>query len=179
MRAFVLLVLVACKSSSPPEAIVVDTPSASAAPSAGPLVVEEPHDAGGLRLGDLAATNHVEGIDAPVKIAGPRGDAAISASTSKPPISDADRVIAGLRPRFRMCYQKGLSADPSIEGTVSIDAKVDAKGEVIAATATPAPSTSGIKPVSDCMAATVKRAQFAAPTAESKLTFKVTLSLQK
>lgn len=94
-------------------------------------------------------------------VAGPKGDAQIGGSTASVPISDADRVIAGLRPRFRQCYQTGLNSDPSMSGKVVISAKVGPNGEV--STASVAENT-GLSPaVASCIANVVRRAQFSPP----------------
>jgi hypothetical protein len=77
------------------------------------------------------------------------------------PIADADRVVAGLRPQFRLCYQTGLAVDRKMEGKVVLTAKVSAEGDV--AYVTPG-EPSGLSPsVVSCMAGVLKRAQFAAP----------------
>lgn len=95
------------------------------------------------------------------KVEGPKGDAQVGGSSATVPISDADRVIAGLRPRFRQCYQTGLNSDPSMAGKVVITAKVGPNGEVSSADVT---SNSGLSPgVASCIAGVVKRAQFNAP----------------
>jgi hypothetical protein len=95
------------------------------------------------------------------KVEGPKGDAQISGSSATVPVSDADRVIAGLRPRFRACYQTGLNSDPSMSGKVVITAKVAPNGEVSDASVS---SNSGLSAaVASCIANHVKRAQFSAP----------------
>ncbi len=95
------------------------------------------------------------------KVEGPKGDAQISGSTATVPISDADRVIAGLRPRFRQCYQTGLNSDPSMSGKVVITAKVGPNGEVDSANVS---SNTGLsQTVASCIAGVVKRATFNAP----------------
>lgn len=95
------------------------------------------------------------------KVEGPKGDAQISGSSATVPISDADRVIAGLRPRFRQCYQTGLNSDPSMSGKVVITAKVGPNGEVSDANVS---SNTGLSQgVASCIANVVKRAQFNPP----------------
>ncbi len=77
-------------------------------------------------------------------------------------VSDADRVIAGLRGRFRQCYQTGLNQDPSMAGKVVITARVGPNGEVQSANVS---SNSGLSPgVASCIAGVVQRAQFSPPT---------------
>lgn len=95
------------------------------------------------------------------KVEGPKGDAQLGGSTATVPISDADRVIAGLRPRFRQCYQTGLNSDPSMSGKVVITAKVGPNGEVSDANVS---SNTGLSQgVASCIANVVKRAQFNPP----------------
>ena len=73
----------------------------------------------------------------------------------------ADGVVAGLRNRFRTCYQTGLLEDSTMSGKVLISAKVGPNGEVSSATIA---SISGLSPsVGQCIANVVKRATFSAP----------------
>jgi len=95
------------------------------------------------------------------KVEGPKGDAQLGGSTATVPISDADRVIAGLRPRFRQCYQTGLNSDPSMSGKVVITAKVGPNGEV--SDANVSQNTGLSQSVASCIANVVKRAQFNPP----------------
>lgn len=96
------------------------------------------------------------------KVEGPKAaDPQFGGSTATVPISDADRVIAGLRPRFKACYQTGLNQDPSMSGKVVISAKVGPNGEVSSADVS---SNSGLSPgVASCIAGVVKRANFSPP----------------
>lgn len=101
------------------------------------------------------------GAGTETKVAGPTGVAQVGGSTATVPISDADRVIAGLRGRFRNCYQQGLNSDPSMSGKVVISARVGPNGEVQSADVA---SNSGLSPtVASCIAGVVKRATFSAP----------------
>ena len=98
---------------------------------------------------------------------GPQGNAPAGPSLSvdvRPPIfdsqpvSDADRVVAKLRPRFRKCYQDGLNDDPGMSGKTTLAAKVQPNGEVgnvdIA-------EVQGLSPkVTACMAKVLKGATF-------------------
>jgi hypothetical protein len=95
------------------------------------------------------------------KVEGPKGDAAIGGSTATVPISDADRVVAGLRARFRQCYQTGLNSDPSMAGKVVITARVGPNGEVSSADISQ--NTGLSSGVASCIANVVKRAQFSPP----------------
>jgi hypothetical protein len=102
-----------------------------------------------------------QGAGAERKVEGPKADAQVGGSTASVPVSDADRVIAGLRARFRNCYQQGLNTDPSMSGKVLISAKVAPNGEVQSADVA---QNTGLSPtVAQCIAKVVKRAQFSAP----------------
>jgi hypothetical protein len=112
------------------------------------------------------------------KVAGPKGDAQIGGHSATVPVSDADRVIAGLRGRFRQCYQTGLNSDPTMAGKVVISAKVGPNGEVASSTVA---SNSGLSPtVANCIAGVVRRATFSAPGGSgSTLNIPVTFVQQK
>jgi hypothetical protein len=45
-------------------------------------------------------------------------------------ISDAEAVVASLRPRFKACYQRGLAVDPSLQGCVVLRTFVAPSGTV-------------------------------------------------
>jgi len=94
-------------------------------------------------------------------VAGPKGDAQTGAVSASVPVSDADRVIAGLRPKFKNCYQKGLAGDPNMSGKVIVAAKIAPTGEVDKADIA---SNTGLSPeVASCIARAVRNANFAAP----------------
>jgi hypothetical protein len=112
---------------------------------------------GGGTKGDGTGT----GAGTETKVAGPTGVAQVGGSTATVPISDADRVVAGLRGRFRSCYQTGLNSDPGMSGKVIISAKVGPNGEVTSADVA---QNTGLSPgVASCIAGVVKRATFSAP----------------
>jgi hypothetical protein len=112
------------------------------------------------------------------KVEGPKGDAQLGGTSATVPISDADRVIAGLRGRFRQCYQTGLNSDPTMSGKVVITAHVGPNGEVDSSNVS---SNSGLSPaVASCIAGVVRRATFAAPGGGgSTLNIPVTFVQQK
>ena len=112
---------------------------------------------GGGTKGDGTGT----GAGTETKVAGPTGVAQVGGSTATVPISDADRVVAGLRGRFRSCYQTGLNSDPNMSGKVIISARVGPNGEVTGADVA---QNTGLSPgVASCIAGVVKRATFSAP----------------
>lgn len=105
------------------------------------------------------------------------GDATLGGTTASVPIANADRVVAGLRPRLRACYNKGLEAAPDAAGKVSFAAEVGANGEVNAVKVTadksmPAAATA-------CMKRVIQNAQFDAPGKPSTLTIPVTFAKRK
>jgi len=121
--------------------------------------------ASGRGLASIANTSGgtiggVAGPEAPIK--GPaRGDAQISPPIASVPVADAESVVSGLRAKFRICYNRGLAADPSMAGTVTVVTKVAPNGEVGSAEAS---SVSGLSPaVVSCIQSAVRNAQFHAP----------------
>jgi hypothetical protein len=112
------------------------------------------------------------------KVEGPKGDAQLGGTSATVPVSDADRVIAGLRGRFRQCYQTGLNSDPTMAGKVVISAHVGPNGEVDSANVA---SNNGLSPtVAGCIAGVVRRATFSAPGGGgSTLSIPVTFVQQK
>jgi TonB family protein len=94
-------------------------------------------------------------------VGGPKGDAFASGHSATVPVNNADRVIAGLRGRFRSCYQQGLNTDPNMEGKVVISAKIGPNGEVENASVA---SNQGLSSsVASCIQRAVRNAQFDAP----------------
>jgi hypothetical protein len=80
------------------------------------------------------------------------------------PISDADHVIASLRPRFRACYQDGLQSDPSMTGCVILRARVSSDGSV---GSTESMVDDGLSAtVVACLAAVLRSASFSPPGGE-------------
>ena len=77
------------------------------------------------------------------------------------PISDADLVVASLRPEFVRCYQAGLNADRLMQGCVVIKARISPTGEVMSNDTI---RREGLSPEVDaCVANVVSRARFAPP----------------
>ncbi len=102
-----------------------------------------------------------EGAGKETKVAGPTGVAQVGGSSATVVISDADRVVAGLRGRFRTCYQTGLNSDPGMSGKVIISAKVGPNGEVVSSDVA---QNTGLSPtVASCIAGVLKRATFSPP----------------
>lgn len=114
---------------------------------------------GGIGVTGGGGTGSSAGTETKVK--GPTGDAQIGKAEMSVPVSNAERTVAGLRPKFKRCYEKGLASDPSMSGAVTIVTKVAPNGEVNAADAQ---GNSGLAPdVVACIQKAVKGAQFDAP----------------
>jgi hypothetical protein len=76
-------------------------------------------------------------------------------------VSNADRVIASLRPKFRKCYTDGLANDASQQGALMVRVKIAPTGEVASVNVT---SNTGLSAdVAACVAKRVQNAQFDAP----------------
>lgn len=99
---------------------------------------------------------------AAAKVAGPKGNANVGgAAVSGGTVSNAARVVAGMRAGFRACYQRGLNENPDAQGNIRLTIQVGPGGEVRGVTATP----SGTLPASvvACVQARAKAAQFDPP----------------
>lgn len=122
----------------------------------GPVIAQKPGS-----LGTLGGPTHGTSSDAAGDArdtAGPKLEPKIGTLSGSTTVTGADRVIAGLKGRFRACYQKGLAIDPNMSGKVIISAKIGPNGEVTSADVA---SSSGLSPeVGACIASAVKRAQF-------------------
>ncbi len=94
-------------------------------------------------------------------VGGPKGDAQIGGTSATVPVNNAERVVAGLRAKFRSCYNTGLQSDPTMQGAVTISAKIAPNGEVSSADIA---SNSGLSAsVASCIARAVRNANFDAP----------------
>jgi hypothetical protein len=130
-------------------------------------------------LSSLAGKVHRTANDGP----GPEGNQpspAIIVDTAPPRlngiISDADSVIARLRPRFRKCYQDGLLSDPSMGGKAVIVAKLGPNGEV---QSTEVGSNEGLSSgVTGCLQKVVGNAQFTGNGAVTTMRIPVSLVKQ-
>lgn len=89
-----------------------------------------------------------------------RGKTTVSGKTAKP-VTDFDRVLAGLRSRYRLCYETALNRDPDLAGKVIVALKIGPTGEVEDAKVE---KTEKLNPsVASCAANVTKRATFASP----------------
>ncbi len=88
------------------------------------------HNGGGLSGLGVSGGGGGHGSGTTVEVRGPTGDAQMGPIAGGGAVSDADRVIAGLRPGFKSCYNKGLSSDPSMAGKIILAIKVQPNGDV-------------------------------------------------
>jgi hypothetical protein len=112
-------------------------------------------------------------------VKGPSGNASVGgASVAGGAVSNADRVVAGMRAGFRACYNRGLASNPDLQGQVKIVAKVGPNGEVLSATPQ---GGGGLGPeVVECVVRRVKSASFAPPEGGgATIVIPVTFALQK
>lgn len=103
-----------------------------------------------------------EGTGAVTKVKGPTGSAAVGgAAVSGGTVSNAARVVAGMRAGFRACYNRGLQENPDAQGSIRLTIRVGPGGEVQGVSAAP----SGNLPASvvGCVQARASAAQFAPP----------------
>lgn len=90
----------------------------------------------------------------------PTGNAEIVSQSTSSPISNAAAVVAGMRPGFRRCYNRGLTQDPSLQGLVAVRLEVAADGGVTRATAT---SSKALDAIRGCIESRGSSSQFAPP----------------
>ena len=113
-------------------------------------------------IGSSGRTGGTEGTGTGEKVAGPKGNASVGgAAVSGGTVSNASRVVAGMRAGFRACYQRGLAENPDAAGSIKLTIRVGAGGEVAGVTA----SQAGSLPASvvSCVQARAQAAQFDAP----------------
>jgi hypothetical protein len=119
----------------------------------------QPGRSGGLGgIAGASGTGVGSGAGAAQTIAGPKGDASFGATSSSAPIANAERVVAGLHAKFRLCYNQGLAQDPGMSGSVTMVAHIAPNGEVSAADAS---GNSGLSDsVVKCISRALRNAQF-------------------
>lgn len=144
----------------------------------GPL---RPGQTGGAGLGSVGATTAGTGGGSgpAATVKGPTGTANVgSAAVSGGSVSNADRVVAGMRAGFRACYNRGLANNPDLHGSVKIVARVGPNGDVVSAT--PQGGTTLGQDVVDCVVRRVKSASFDPPSGGgATVVIPVTFALQK
>jgi hypothetical protein len=114
-------------------------------------------DLGSIGVTRKDSNDHVAVKDTP----GPEYSIDVRPVLGPVPVSNAERVIAGLRPAFRRCYEQGLDKDPSMSGDVTVRARVRATGEVDSTTVM---SQNGLSPgVTACIRRKIETAEFDKP----------------
>mgnify|MGYP001265826371 CR=1 FL=1 len=89
------------------------------------------------------------------KTASPKAKSSISTKVTGELAKDVvERVVKRMSNQLRYCYERELTADPTLEGTVTVSATIGSGGTVSAT------SSSGPKDVAACMERVVKRAAF-------------------
>jgi len=140
-----------------------------------------PGQTGGAGLASVGATTAgTKGGSGPAAtVKGPTGTANVgSAAVSGGSVSNADRVVAGMRAGFRACYNRGLASNPDLHGSVKVVAKVGPNGDVVSAT--PQGGSTLGDDVIDCVVRRVKSAQFDPPSGGgATIVIPVTFALQK
>ncbi|HET9958372.1 MAG TPA: AgmX/PglI C-terminal domain-containing protein [Polyangiaceae bacterium] len=118
---------------------------------------------GGLAgIGSTGRGTGTSGSGTAAAVAGPKGNANVGgAAVSGGSVSNAARVVAGMRAGFRACYQRGLNENPDASGSIRLTIQVGPGGEVSNVTAVP----SGSLPPSvvSCVQARARAAQFDRP----------------
>lgn len=104
-----------------------------------------------------------EGTGVAEKGTGLRANAAVGgAAVSGGNVSNAARVVAGMRAGFRNCFQRGLALDPSAQGGLRVVIRVGPTGQVTNATASSVTGNLSAAVVA-CVVARARAAQFDAP----------------
>jgi len=118
---------------------------------------------GGLAgIGSTGRGAGTEGTGAGAAVKGPTGNAGVgAAAVSGGNVSNAARVVAGMRAGFRACYQRGLAENPDAAGSIRLTIRVGPGGEVAGVS----PSPSGNLPASviSCVVSRAQSAQFDQP----------------
>lgn len=155
------------RAEAPPANLPAPAPAAPAPAKASPSPVAggsgaiRPGSAGG-GLSGIGSTGQSEGATG-TKLDGPKGNASIGgAAVSGGNVSNAARVVAGMRAAFRGCYQRGLAENPDIQGSLRLTIQVGTGGAVTNVTPV---GTSGNLPASvvGCVVARARAAQFDPP----------------
>lgn len=132
----------------------------------------------GAAGGGLAGIGNTGGTavgSSETKVAAPRGNASASATVTGGTVSNAARVVAGMRAGFRACYNRGLAMNPDMQGAVRLILRIGANGQVVSANAVPAGSIDSS--TTACMAARARSAQFEPPEGgQATITIPITLT---
>ena len=117
---------------------------------------------GGLAaVGIAGKTAGTQGAGSGATVKGPSGNASVGgASVAGGAVSNASRVVAGMRAGFRACYQRELQNNPDAEGKISLVIRVGPGGEVTGVTAN---ATGNLGGAVACVKSRAMAAQFDPP----------------
>ncbi len=102
----------------------------------------------------------------------PHGDATVTVVSGA--VGTDTRIVAGMRPGFRLCYNTSITQDPSTpDGRVTLSVVVAPNGDVTSSN----PTSSTVPAVTQCVARRAMRASFDAQAAPRTLV--VTVDLKK
>jgi hypothetical protein len=185
------------RPGEPARAAAVEAPPpAQAAPASEATPVAEPAapppagaivpGATGGSLGNLARGSGADTQDesargsgaAASRVAAARGAAMVGAAdVSGGRVSDAARVVAGMRAGFRACYNRGLVNTPDMHGALRLKLRVGPTGEVLDTKVEGARGLS--QEVVACVKARAGAAMFSAPDGgKATISFPLTFALQ-
>jgi hypothetical protein len=137
--------------------------------------------ASGGGLGAIGATTAGTpgGAGQAAAVKGPQGNANIGAAEMRGgQVSNAERVVAGMKAGFRACYNRGLASNPDLQGSVKITAKIGPNGEVVSAT--PSGGAGLGDEVVQCLVRRVQSANFNPPEGGgASIVIPITFALQK
>jgi Ca-activated chloride channel family protein len=170
------------RSSTTPSPAPPSAPS-PATPASPPAKASPPPGSAGGGLSGIGSTGtgagSGSGSGASSQVSGPQGNASVGgAAVSGGTVSNAARVVAGMRPGFRNCFQRALAQDPTLSGgTLRLTIKIGPAGEVT--NVTPSPGGSLPPNVVACVVSRARAAQFDAPSGGSAtIVVPVTFSAQ-
>ncbi len=131
-------------------------------------------------LGSIGSSGKAggEGTGTATKVKGPTGSASVGgAGVAGGAVSNASRVVAGMRAGFRACYQRGLAQNPDAQGSIRLSIRVGPNGEVQGVSA----SASGNLPgsVVGCVQSRASAAQFSPPEGGSGAVVSVPVTFVK
>jgi len=94
-------------------------------------------------------------------VKGPTGNASVGgAAVAGGQVSNASRVVAGMRAGFRACYQRELASNPDAQGSIRLTIRVGPGGEVQSVSAA---SSGNLGSAVGCVQSRASAAQFAPP----------------
>jgi hypothetical protein len=154
--------VVACGPAEAP----ASSPGTSSSAAAGPATPSPAEPAPAAPAPAPAAPAPAAPAPAPARAPAASSDGVTASVTvvqnevTTPNVVTPDKVIASLRPKLNACYQEGLKKSPTLEGSVTLSAKIEKDGSVSAVTPK---NVTGLNPaVLKCLGDQLKAASFAA-----------------